>query len=486
MNSGESMNTEKLQTDLVIIGGGGAGLAAGVAAAEKGAKVVILEKRRAPGGNSVFAEGLFAAESPAQKRMMIDARRDELFKIAMDFAHWKLNPRIVRAFVNKSGHTIQWLEEKGLGFDWIPPLYPNQTLRVWHCLKKGGAAIVKVLLKNCEELGVRLLRQTAARKILINDQGEVTGLLAAAREKELRIAAKSVIIATGGYSGNKELLKKYCPSYNEEMQCPGLLHNGDGLLMAIETGAATEGLGFLQLNGQRFPGSKYLNAVAAEPNMIWVNKYGQRYADETITFRFEQRGNAVDRQPGKIAYTIFDDKIKQKIIEEGLIKGVGVIIVPQRTKLPDLDKDLRAEVDKGTIKISNSWGQIAKWIGAAPEVMKAAIDEYNAFCDQGHDEIFAKDRMYLEPLRTPPYYAMKCYAGFLGTIGGIKINEHMQVIDTQDKPIPGLYAAGVDTGGWESDTYCTMLSGSTFGYAINSGRIAGENAVKYNSGKQIK
>ena len=89
----------------------------------------------------------------------------------------------------------------------------------------------------------------------------------------------------------------------------------------------------------------------------------------------------------------------------------------------------------------------------------------------------------LMPLRTPPYYAIKCCQAFLNTIGGIKINHHMEVLNDQDKPIPGLYAAGVDTGGWESDTYCIILAGATFGFAINSGRIAGENTAKYVSNK---
>ena len=93
--------------------------------------------------------------------------------------------------------------------------------------------------------------------------------------------------------------------------------------------------------------------------------------------------------------------------------------------------------------------------------------------------------MFLKPLRNPPYYAIKCYVDFLGTIGGIKINEYMEVIDTEDTPIPGLYAAGIDTGGWQSDTYCARLTGMTFSFAINSGRIAGENAVKYQRVKNI-
>jgi fumarate reductase flavoprotein subunit len=94
--------------------------------------------------------------------------------------------------------------------------------------------------------------------------------------------------------------------------------------------------------------------------------------------------------------------------------------------------------------------------------------------------MFIKDPKYLLPLRTPPYYAIKCYSGFLGTIGGIKINHNMEVINHQDNPILGLYAAGVDTGGWQGNTYAGRdLPGSAFGFAINSGRIAGENAANY-------
>lgn len=483
MNSRENSKVENLRSDIVIVGGGGGGLAAAVAAAELGAKVILLEKRRPLGGNSVFAEGLFAAESPAQKRMMIDARRDDLFKIAMDYSHWKLNPRIVRTFVNKSGDTIRWLEQKGLKFDWIPPLYPNQVPRVWHCLKKGGAAIIKVLVKNCEDAGVRLFRQTTAKRILIDDNGKVGGVLATAKNKQLKITSAGVIIATGGYSGNKQLLREYCPSYTEQMYCVGLPLMGDGLLMTMEIGAATEGLGLLQLTGPTVPESSPLTAVAREPNTIWLNKRGERFTDETIAFRFE-RGNAIDRQPEKISYTLFDETMKQRMIEEGLIKGRGVLYVPQGTRLPELEKQLRAEADKGTVKISSSWDQIALWIGVAPEVLKATIDEYNSFCDQGYDEDFAKERRYLVPLRTPPYHAMRCYSGFLGTIGGIKIDHHMEVLDQQDNPIPGLYAVGVDTGGWEVDSYNCILSGSTFGFALNSGRIAGENAAAYVSEKR--
>ncbi len=477
MKPAQIISKENLQTDIVVIGGGGGGLAAAAAAAERGASVIVLEKRRAFGGNAVFAEGFFAAESPAQKRMNIDARRDELFKIGMNYSHWTINPRILRAFIDKSGDTVRWLEDKGLYFDWIPPLYPNQIPLVWHCLRGRGAVIVRVLRKNCENLGVQLFRETPARKILTNNKGGVSGVLAVAKDKELKISAKSVIIATGGYGSNKEMLKKYCPQYTEDMGISGKSHTGDGLRMAWEVGAASEGLGILQLVGPGFGGGD-IGVVATEPNTIWVNKEGERFTDETTAYNIFESANTLLRQTDRVCYSLFDENIKQGIIKEGVIKGAGIMIVPPRTRFPKLDEELRLQADKGKVKISNSWSKIAEWIGVDSEVLQNTIDEYNSFCDRRYDQIFAKDPRYLTPLRTAPYYAMECHPGFIGTIGGIKINHHMEVINVQGKPIPGLYAVGVDTGGWESETYCAILAGSTFGFALNSGRIAAENAVK--------
>ena len=132
--------------------------------------------------------------------------------------------------------------------------------------------------------------------------------------------------------------------------------------------------------------------------------------------------------------------------------------------------------------ISNSWAEIAKWMGVTPEVLQATLDEYNSFCEKGHDALFVKDPRFLVPVSTPPFYVLRCYSHFPDTLGGIKINHHLQVVDKKDKPIPGLFAAGVCVGGWQSDTYCFILTGSMFGFALHSGRIAGVSAAKYASG----
>ncbi len=483
MNSRETSKVETLETGIAVIGGGGAGLAAAIAAREKGVDVTVLEKRRTAGGNAAIAGGIFAAESHLQKQMKIDARRDDFFRIAMSHSHWKVNPRIIRAIVGKSGDTIQWLEEKGVTFEGVPHFLPNQ-IRIFHLPQGHGAGLVKALVQKCKESGVPLLYETPAKRIVMGENGRAGGVLAETKEKELRVVAKAVIIATGGYAGNKELLKKYYPDYTEDLYSVGMPHMGDGLLMASEIGAASEGLGNLQLRGPYFRGSLEIVTVAMEPQTIWVNKRGERFVDEATGFYWPEAANALNRQPGKISYTLFDEKIKNGLMEDGLRKGYSRFSAG--TKLTQLEKKLRLESKKEGVKISGSWEEIARWIGASPKVLKATINEYNRFCDRGHDEMFVKDRKFLVPLRTPPYYALKCYQGFLGTIGGIKINHCMEVLDLQGDSIPGLYAGGNDTGGWESDTYGLALSGFALGFAVNSGRIAGENAAKFIFGESRK
>ncbi len=123
---------------------------------------------------------------------------------------------------------------------------------------------------------------------------------------------------------------------------------------------------------------------------------------------------------------------------------------------------------------------LAQKIGANPAVLQATIDEYNQFCEIGHDEMFAKEPQYLRPLKEPPYYALKVNTVFLGTLGGIKINHRMEVLDKRGRVIPGLYAAGADAGGLYGDSYCFKeTSGAALGFAGNSGRIAGRNVLQY-------
>jgi fumarate reductase flavoprotein subunit len=455
----------KMSADIVIIGAGGAGLSAALEAAEKGVEnVIVVEKRARPGGNTALATGLFACESPVQARQKIIADRDVLFHRAIDWAHWsRVNPAILRAFINKSGDTVRWLESKGLEFELIR-FYPDQVPLVQHNPEGGGARLVKVLERECRELGIRFLMKTDCRKIVCDKNGNVNGIIVTSDGQALRIDAGSVIIATGGFAGNKELMKKYSPECTDSMALSGLPLKGDGLYLATGVGAAIEEYATILKEGPRLDLHSWpLMHFERDPYTIWVNKNGERFIDETAGYHVFESVNAMIRQPDKVSYVLFDSFIKTRFEE----------------KMPGLEEALQAEAKKDRVKIAGSWEEITVWIGAAPEILKATVARYNSFCDRGYDEDFAKERRYLVPLTDPPYYAIRGVAAILDTIGGIRINEHMEVLDRQNRKIPGLYASGVVTSGWESEIYCSDLSASAFGFAINSGRIAGDNASRF-------
>jgi fumarate reductase flavoprotein subunit len=476
-------DAKSLESDVLVIGGGGTGLAAALAAVEHNARVTLLEKRAGTGGTSVFARGLCAVESHIQKEMGIGVTRDDIFKIAMDYSHWTINPQIMRAFLDKTADTICWLEKQGLRFGPITTMYPSMDAPVFHSLGPdtvAGAVITRVLRHHCEQMGVQMILNCAAKKLLVNNDRQIRGVLADLNGEAISLRARSVIIATGGYTGNKELLKKYYPAYSDNIAFLGIPHTGDGLIMANEIGAANEGLGALLLHPQYYRSAVRVDAIAQEPSTVWVNRNGNRFTDETTAFRPIEAGNAINRQPDKCSYVLLDQKLKNKIEEEGFLRGgVHGAHIPVGVKVTNLEPDLRVEADKGGVKISDSWDDIAQWIGATPAILKNTIEEYNQFYDQGYDAAYNKPHRYLQALRTPPYYAIRCYLSCLDTIGGIKINHHMEVLDKQDSPIPGLYAGGDVAGGWESDTYCILIPGTALGFAINSGRIAGENACKH-------
>ncbi len=471
---------ESLDADLAVIGGGGSGMAAAVAAAEMGVKkIIIVESRRSPGGNTALAGGIFAAGSHLQRRMRLDVRPDACFQEAMSYAHNKINPRIIRAYLNKSGGTIKWLENMGLKIYGLPPYYPGQTMVTWHCPKTGVKEVTNVLIKRCKALGIRIILPARAVKLLLDDNGGLSGVLVKSKRQPLRINTKCVVIASGGFGGNKQLLHKYSPSYMENINLIGLPHKGEGILMGMEIGAATEGLGTLHMTGPGFPSSRVLTGLCIEPISVWVNKKGERFTDEGNGKKSFEAVNAQMRQPEGISYTLFDAGIRQYLVENGFTKGMGSLYKASRVKSVDWLKEVELEAAQGNLKIADSWDEIAGWIGVTPGVLNATIIEYNTCCEHGYDPVYGKDRVYLKPLLTPPFYAMKCVPGMLGTLGGLKVNERMEVISQQDSPIPGLFAAGSDTGGWCADTYNINLAGFTSGFAINSGRIAGESAAGF-------
>ena len=328
--------------------------------------------------------------------------------------------------------------------------------------------------RRCEEMGIRICHRTGAVKIIVNDKKRVEGVLVESGGKQERLLSNHVIIATGGYAGNQAMLKRHYPFYSSRM-CPiGLPHEGDGVRMALEIGAKEEGLGNLHLRGPYFRGAMECVVAAMQPTNLWVNRDGRRFVDEGKAFYWPEAANALNLQPEQMSFAIFDEVQKRSFVRDGVILGYNRF--RQNAKLTRLSETLENEIGKGAVIRSDSLMEVADFIGAKPGIFEKSLKEYNGFCQKGYDALFLKDRAFLKPISQPPYYALKCFQGFFATIGGIKVNYKMEVLDKDGAPIRGLYAAGNDTGGWETDTYCLSLPGVAFGFAVNSGRIAGENA----------
>jgi FAD binding domain len=253
--------------------------------------------------------------------------------------------------------------------------------------------------------------------------------------------------------------------------------------MAFQAGAAEEGLGILELvrTSQAGPESgRYLGLTAVQPD-LWVNAQGERFCDESITFVDTSMGNANARQKDGSTYTIFDNTIKLALIDKGITKSMSPDLLPG-SRLVDLDRELEAALNNEGSGVHNSGsvGGLGEQIGVDPGVLQATVEEYNNFCQKGHDDLFAKDRRYLRPVNDPPFYAIKARTTCLGTLGGIKINHKTEVIDKKGKIIPGLYATGCDAGGMYGDGYSIKeSSGLASAFATNSGRIAGRNALAF-------
>ncbi|MDR0817369.1 MAG: FAD-dependent oxidoreductase [Clostridiales Family XIII bacterium] len=475
-----------IKADVVIMGAGATGLAAAVQAAQSGAKVICFEKEKNFGGTGNFFEGTFAVGSHFQREIFETYTTDQAFKFIMEYSHWLANPRLVRNIVEESASTIDWLEDAGVEFYGARINLPESP-RTYHVAKGLGAAVMAALYKTAKELGVDFRFETPVTEIF-KEGGRISGVLAEdGSGEEVEVEAPAVIIASGGYLNNKEWVKKYTGyTIGEDLLVVGNVDKmGDGIRMAWELGAAEEGTGVLEMFsvGPDSPNSSSKNdleAISMQPD-LWVDKFGRRFCDEAVTFYDTTVGNASAKCPGGFSWRVFDTSVIERIKTTGIDKNLGQA-KPPGTPIPTIEDDLNSNLENNPNEVvgADSIEELAAKMDIDPAVFRKTVDEYNEACSIGHDAIFAKDREWLRPITGPKYYALKGHTTCLGTKGGIKINENMEVVDKKYQVIPGLYAGGFDAGGLYGDSYTISgSSGLSSGYALNSGKIAGRNATVY-------
>jgi fumarate reductase flavoprotein subunit len=414
----------------------------------------------------------------------------------MFYTHYLSNPRLVRAIIDKSADTIDWLDERGTEFIEPEEFFPGAP-RTWHTMKLDGRGITKALEETARDLGVVIHFRTRAKKIIMED-GRIAGVRAEDRDgNTMEYHGRAVLIADGGFANNEEMMEKHTQAgaHTIKMAVGQIGKEGDGIRMAWEAGAAKEGTSLIQRGPPRVGRKKkaqkgesktsrfekHITAILRQP-FLWINANGDRFLDES-ELSFPHMGNAMSKQPGQVLFNVFDDASRKRMEEEGIKAGLGMFS-DQGTKIPDVLQAIQMSIDDDEAWTADSVVELAEKMGVDSGRLLATVDEYNGFCDQGRDALFAKDPNYLEPVRTSPFYAIKGHPTHVGTLGGISINHETEVIKAGSQTgldvIPGLYAAGNVAGGMYGDTYdASHTIGLTSAFAVISGRIAGESALKY-------
>ena len=234
------------KTDVVVMGTGGAGMAAAITAREGGADVIALEKRKVIGGITVTGMGIFAVESRLQREKNVALTKDEAFKLFMDYVHWRADAKLVRAYIDKTASTIDWLESMGVEFILLDQLtFPgciNQTGHLVNSPTVGThptctAHMLSLMRKRAEEIGVKVMTETAVKGIAKDGKGGYTVTTEDGKGNQAQIHAKAVVIASGGYSDNKEMLASNGFQLGQDLWVNhGIPLTGEGIRMAWESG----------------------------------------------------------------------------------------------------------------------------------------------------------------------------------------------------------------------------------------------------------
>ncbi|MGN1022504.1 MAG: FAD-dependent oxidoreductase [Lachnospiraceae bacterium] len=475
------------KTQIVVVAGGPAGLSAAVQAAEDGAEVILVEKNAAVGGAANMGMGPLGIGTKYQKRQMYDITVEKAFRMFMEYTHYNVDARLVKRYFAQSAETIEWLEDKGVEFEGAFK-YFTKSEPTWHIVKtdhgigpRAASFMNKALYARAQELGVKFLLETPAKRLLKDAEGKICGVECEDKEgKRFTIECQAAILATGGGGANPEFIKEETGyTWGKDMfnfAIPGNV--GDGIKMAWEAGADHMQVRIEQAAG--FVGIEDLSAsvsnIMSQPNLL-VNKFGKRVMDEEQMQNTTFLSNVASHQKDRVVFSIIDSSIAKYYMRNGVDEINMVRPNPDVSDFADAVKKAKENGNTG-LYIADSIEELAEMCGIDEENLVGTVDDYNDYCDSVDEEFF-KVKRYLRPLIKAPYYAAEIHPGGYGTVGGIRINENCEACDKEFEPIPGLYAAGADACNIYDDSYMFLLPGNSMGFAVNTGRIAGMEACEY-------
>ena len=491
-----------VDTDIVIVGAGGAGMTAAIAAANEGKNVVIVESQAMVGGNSVRSTGgMNAAKTPAQDENefaesagvektletaasewagneAITALADtvagqwaeyqanpvgyfdsvELMELdTLIGGHGTNDPALVEALCSNSADAIAWLSEQGIELTSVSSFGGASVKRIHRPVDSEGKTIsvgsymIPLLQAKCEELGVEFIMNTTANEILTDANGTAVGIAATDKNgAAVTVNAKAVILATGGFGANLDMVVEYKPDLAGFMTTNAPGAQGQGIDMAVAIGAGTVDMDQIQIHPTVEANTAALITEGLRGDgAILVNAEGNRFTDEVGTRDVVSAAEIA--QTGSYSWLVIDQA------------------------MADASSVIQGYINNGYTVTGETYEELAEAMGVDAAAFAATMDKWNAAVAAGVDEEFGRTS-FANPLDTAPYYAIKVTAGIHHTMGGLTINPQTQVLAGDGTVIDGLYAAGEVTGGVHAGN---RLGGNAVADFVVFGRIAGEQAAAY-------
>ena len=496
----------KGSADLIIVGAGGAGLSAAVTAKDLDVKnVLVLEKMPVIGGNTLRCASAFNAADPDRQKalpmtetlkeavvkaisekpvseehakLMADVKaKYEAYlksgsKTLFDCPEWHALQTynggdkvgqipLIRQYSNNVLDTLHWMQSKGSPvMDRVSQGAGALWQRTHQLDAPAGLGLIDPLYQSAVKQGVNFKLGMRVQDLILNDKGRVIGVTATDKvgNKYEFTSKDGVILATGGYSQNKEMRRKSAPHLTPEMVStnqPGA--TGDGIVIATRHGADTTGMNYVQVYPLATPGTGALQGRARKmsglDDVIDVNKNGERFVKEDA--RRDEFVAAIKKQPGGVVYDINDSSIVKP--------------------LNSFNEDVETLVSIGRIYKADSLADLAKQLGMPADKLEATVAEFNKMVEAKNDPKFGR-KLFDRPIVKPPFYATPRAPSIHHTMGGLQISTNAQVLDKNGKPIPGLYAASEVTGGIHGSN---RLGGNATADVLTFGRIAAKSAVAY-------
>jgi fumarate reductase flavoprotein subunit len=480
---------EIIESDVVIAGGGLSGFAAAVTAAERGARVVLLEKR-----DTFTYHGLATAivGSGLQKELGLEVDMDAL-TLELERANaCRADMRVVNIWRDHSGEAMDWLMDLmakdpeiiptvfGFNIPYDPINEPYHEFPTAHLFNDGehvgtgseagypfsNFPVVNTLVKEAESLGVDIRYETPAIQ-LIKEGDRVTGVIAQAEDGSyLRFNAdKGVVLACGDYGNSSELMTAYQRAdLVEGATCDYVpaVNTGDGHKMGLWVGAAMD-------TPPHCVAAMGSGAQLRPHSFLRVNPYGERITNEDNTV--EMTANTVLTQPGYFMWQLLDADWPTYVMRGGMHLARLVADIDATRAL------VEEQTEHGVYLKADTLDELAELMDVPADTLKATVSRYNELAARGHDDDFGvrPDRMF--PVVNPPFLAGRIGALFYVTLGGLKVNHRFEVLDEMAEPISGLYAAGNTSGSFYGVTYYDVTLGNSHGRALATGWAAGQSVA---------